>query len=87
VYVVGGELTQEGFEAHEVPLTNEIWRYSFSSDDWSLVGHLPFRIKQMVCGYQDGKLYFATGQKDHSVEKPFADRFIGSIWRTPFPPE
>ena len=85
IYLVGGELSQDGYEAHEVPLTDEIWEYSIANDKWSLAGHLPFRIKQMVCGYHNNKIYFATGQKDTSVDVSFADRFIGSVWSANFP--
>ncbi|GJN27224.1 hypothetical protein PR202_gb15225 [Eleusine coracana subsp. coracana] len=52
------------------------------SEEWTVIGRLPFRIKTTLVGYWDGWLYFTSGQRDKGPKDPSPKKIVGSMWRT-----
>ncbi|RRT86195.1 hypothetical protein BHE74_00004992 [Ensete ventricosum] len=56
--------------------------FPLNTQEWSVVGRMPFRIKTTLVGYWDGWLYFTSGQRDKGPNDPAPKKVVGSMWRT-----
>lgn len=81
IVILGG--TTENHPVNKrMMLVGEVFRFDLLSQEWSVIGRLPYRIKTTLAAYWDGWLYFTSGQRDRGSDNPQPKQVTGDTWRT-----
>ena len=65
-------------------LTDVIQVFDARTQNWTIAGRLPFRVKTCLAASYDGWLYVSGGQRDYGVDDPRPGAVESSTWRTKF---
>ncbi|XP_052197548.1 kelch repeat-containing protein At3g27220-like [Diospyros lotus] len=80
IIIVGGT-TEKHPVTKRMILVGEVFKFDLRSQEWSVIGRLPFRVKTTLAGFWDGWLYFTSGQRDRGPDNPQPRKVIGELWR------
>ena len=81
ILLVGGQIERNP-KTKKVQISDAIQAYDPLRDRWDILGKLPYRSKEVVTAYNDGYIYFTTGQRDKGPFNPLpAKEFDHSLWR------
>jgi hypothetical protein len=62
-------------------MTDVIQVFDTRTEQWSLLGHLPFRIKTILRAFYDGWIYGTAGQRDMGPADPRTGPLDSGAWR------
>jgi hypothetical protein len=80
VLIAGGSSYKDQ-KTFAIELTDVIQMCDTRTQTWTVVGHLPFRVKTCLTGIQDGWLYVSGGQRDRGPDNPSPGSIESSTWR------
>ncbi|HVQ38463.1 MAG TPA: hypothetical protein VMS31_13065, partial [Pyrinomonadaceae bacterium] len=79
--IISGGSRYKHPETFQIALTDVIQKFDTRNEKWSLVGHLPFRVKTTLTGFHKGWLYASAGQRDHGPDDPRPGMIENGAWR------
>lgn len=79
ILVFGGQIHKD-HESGRLKLTDAVQCYHITSDSWSVVGRLPYRVKNIVVGHHGGRLFVTTGQRDRGPHDDSPERITDWSW-------
>lgn len=86
VLFFGGQIYKDPV-THRLELTDAIQQYDADTDQWEIVGTLPYRVKNVVVGRHGGWVYVSTGQRDGGPHDASPGRITNHTWRARLPAE
>ena len=83
VVIAGGSRYKDP-QTFSAELTDVIQVFDARTQNWTIAGRLPFRVKTCLAASYDGWLYVSGGQRDYGVDDPRPGAVESSTWRTKF---
>ncbi|XP_047332701.1 kelch repeat-containing protein At3g27220-like [Impatiens glandulifera] len=81
IIIVGGT-TEKHPVTKRMILVGEVFKFDLTSQKWSVMGRLPYRVKTAQAGFWNDYLYFSSGQRDRGLDNPQPGKVVGEMWRT-----
>jgi len=84
IVLIGGQCAKDPM-TFDLKLTDAIQVLDTRSRQWRVVGHLPYRVKTAVAGWDRGSVYVVGGQRDAGPSYPTPDAIVSDAWRARLP--
>lgn len=84
VLFFGGQIYKDP-DTYRHKLLDAIQIYDADTDQWAVVGRLPYRVKNLVVGQHEGWVYVSTGQRDAGPHDAFSGQIVDCTWCAQLP--
>ena len=83
VLLLGGFHSKDP-QTFRMELTDVIQGYNTETNQWQILGRLPYRAKTMASGYDNGLLTVVAGQRDKGPHHPAPGQIESRAWRAKY---
>ncbi|KAL0351110.1 UNVERIFIED_CONTAM: Kelch repeat-containing protein [Sesamum radiatum] len=81
IIIMGGTTEKHPVNKRMI-LVGEVFRFHLDTKQWSVIGRLPYRVKNTLAAFWDGWMYLTSGQRDRGPDNPQPKKVVGEMWRT-----
>lgn len=82
---MGGSVLIFGGNANRMQCTDTVLRYQASTDEWDVMGYLPYHMKSSFVANFAGQIFLLTGQRSVSAQDLRPGKILDTVWMAKYP--